>query len=159
MQKAIFLDRDGVINDPKDNYYVWKKEDFYFNEHIVKPLKKYQENGYIIIVISNQGGISKGEYKKEDTNKLHNYMCDIFEKHRLKITEIYYCPHHDSIEKCLCRKPDSLMLEKAIARFNIDAEKSIFIGDSERDIEAAEKVGVKGILIKKNAGFDFCVCL
>ncbi len=155
MKKAIFLDRDGVINDPKDKYYVWKKENFYFNKHIVEPLRKFQDEGYILIIISNQGGISKGEYTKEDTEKLHVYMTEIFEKNGIVITEIYYCPHHDSIGNCLCRKPDSLMLEKAIARFDIDVNNSLLIGDSKRDIEAAEKVGVRGVLIEKNGFIDF----
>ena len=73
-----------------------------------------------------------------------------FRKRGIFISEIYYCPHHQEFTKCICRKPDSLLLEKAIARFNINPEKSFFIGDSKRDIMAAEKVGVKGFLIKKN---------
>lgn len=157
MKKAIFLDRDGVINNPKNNYYVWLKKDFIFNEHIFKIIKKYQNSGYILIIISNQSGIAKGFYKKQDTNKLHDYMNQEFRKRGIIVSEIYYCPHHPEFSKCLCRKPDSLLLEKAISRFDIDVQKSFFIGDSERDISAAEKVGIKGILIEKNGKLPLLV--
>ena len=139
-----------MINNPKDNYYVWKIEDFVFNEHIFKALKKYQEAGYLLIIISNQSGVAKGFYTKEDVGKLHNYMNQRFKEFDIFISEIYYCPHHPDYTKCLCRKPDSLMLEKALARFNINPKQSFFIGDSQTDIQAAEKAGIKGILIKKN---------
>ena len=73
-----------------------------------------------------------------------------FKKHKLEVAEFYYCPHHPYYENCICRKPNSLLLEKAVARFNIDKSRSIFIGDAERDIEAAQKVGIKGIKIEPN---------
>ena len=69
----------------------------------------------------------------------------------IKIAEIYYCPHHSDVEPCICRKPDSGMLEKGIARFNIDISRSFLIGDKERDILAAEKAGVKGIMIESDS--------
>lgn len=151
MQKAIFLDRDGVINNTKDKYYVYKKDDFYLNKDIFKSLKQYLDNGYLLIVISNQGGISKGIYEKADVENLHLFMLNELKKENIKITEIYYCPHHNKIENCICRKPNSLLIEKAIARFNIDINNSYFIGDSERDILSAQKAGIKGFLIEKNS--------
>src|SRR5580692_5329191 len=69
----------------------------------------------------------------------------------IRIEEIYYCVHHPETGSCLCRKPDSLNVEKALARFNIDPSRSFFIGDKERDVLAGEKVGVKGILIESNS--------
>ncbi len=149
--KAVFLDRDGVINNPGSNYYVWKKEDFKFNNNIINSLLEYQKAAYLLIIISNQGGISKKLYSKNDVNKLHEFMTEKFFEKGIIISEIYYCPHHSDIENCICRKPDSGMLEKAMARFNISAENSFLIGDSQRDIQAAEKAGIKGILITKNA--------
>ena len=76
---------------------------------------------------------------------------DTLKKENIKIEEIYYCVHHPETGSCLCRKPDSLHVEKALARFDIDPILSYFIGDKERDILAGEKVGVKGILIESNA--------
>ena len=150
MNKAVFLDRDGVLNRNDDTYYVYKPEDFHVNEGVVETLSKLQELGYLLIVISNQGGISKGLYTKKDTDQCHRIMLDEFENHNIRIEEIYYCPHHPNIEKCLCHKPDSLMLEKALARFQIDKESSFFIGDSERDMEAARKAGVIPVKVESN---------
>ncbi len=151
MEKAIFLDRDGVINNPSSNYYVFRTSQFLLNPTVIQRLIEYQQAGYLLIIISNQGGISKGLYSKLETDFVHQKMLETFEQHSILISEIYYCPHHDSIENCLCRKPQPLMLQKALARFNISAQKSILIGDSIRDIEAAKNANITGFLIKKNA--------
>ncbi|MCK5822929.1 MAG: HAD family hydrolase [Bacteroidales bacterium] len=150
MNKAIFLDRDGVINNDKGHYYIYKIEDFKINDGIVESLKKFQENNYLLIIISNQGGISKGIYTIEQVEEVHNYLKKYLKNCNIELTEIYYCPHHSSNEKCLCRKPNTLMLEKAIARFNIDVSTSYLIGDGVRDIEAGEKVGLHTIKIDAN---------
>ena len=83
---------------------------------------------------------------------LHQMMSDKLQKNGVSFDEIYYCQHHNEVGKCICRKPNSLMLEKAIARFDIDVEKSVMIGDSQRDVDAASKVGVQGFLIESNSG-------
>jgi D-glycero-D-manno-heptose 1,7-bisphosphate phosphatase len=83
--------------------------------------------------------------------EIHAGLKDFFAKENIDIKEFYYCPHHPSASACICRKPDSQMLEKAIARFNIDASQSWFIGDTDRDIEAGKKAGVKTLLIPANA--------
>ncbi len=109
-----------------------------------------QEKGFEFIVITNQGGVSKGIYNKNDVHLVHGHMLTQFKKAALTVLEIYYCPHHSDLEQCICRKPDSLMLEKAIARFNIDKSLSFMIGDSQRDVEAATKVGIKSFKIEPN---------
>ena len=151
MNKAVFIDRDGVINNDEGCYYIYKPADFKLNDGIVENICALKKAGFLLIIISNQGGISKGIYKKTDTDLLHNMLRERIKRIGCQIDEIYYCPHHQDIENCLCRKPESLLLEKAIARFNIDVTQSFFIGDSERDIEAAEKVCIKGILVRKNS--------
>ena len=78
-------------------------------------------------------------------------MINAFADEGIVIEEVYYCPHHDSTGKCLCRKPGSLLVEKAIARFDIDASRSYFIGDRERDIIAGQSAGTKGILVEVNS--------
>lgn len=147
--KAIFLDRDGVINIDNPNY-TYRVEDFIFCNHIFEALKKLQDAGFLLIIITNQSGINKGIYTHQQVVELHQYMLNEFEKHKIKIDEIYYSPHHPDVTKSISRKPDSMMVEKAIARFNINPETSYFIGDRERDIEAGKKAGVKGILINSN---------
>ena len=150
MKKVVFLDRDGVINNPHEHYYVHRIEDFAINEGIVEGLQSLRDQGYKFVVITNQGGINKGEFSVEDVDRLHAHMVSEFSQHGIEFLAIYYCPHHDTIEKCLCRKPEPLMLEKAISRFDIDRDQSWFIGDKQSDIDAGSSAGVKSILIDKN---------
>lgn len=149
MKKAVFLDRDGVINREIGDY-VYRIEDFQFNPGLFAALRLLQEYDYLFIVVTNQGGIAKGKYNFEDVDKVHEHMLNRLKEEGITITEVYYCPHHDTIAPCLCRKPNSMMIEKAIAKYNIDASQSFLIGDNERDIEAGKKAGVQGILIEAN---------
>lgn len=149
MTKALFLDRDGVVNFERGEY-TYRSDDFIINNGLMDLLLHFQSAGYLIIIISNQGGISKGIFKKEDVEILHQKFLKECVKLKIKITDFLYCPHYPDIENCLCRKPKSLMVEKVIAKYEIKASDSLMIGDSERDIECAESVGVKGILIKSN---------
>jgi D-glycero-D-manno-heptose 1,7-bisphosphate phosphatase len=147
--KAVFLDRDGVINVERG--YTHKLEDFVILPDLIEVLQLLESKGYLLIVVSNQSGIAKGLYKQSDVEVLHAFMTKEFTKNGIKLSEIYYCVHHPDVSRCICRKPDSLFVEKALARFNIDPSKSYFIGDKERDTAAAEKAGVKGILIEANS--------
>ncbi len=148
--KAIFLDRDGVLNKELGDY-VCRLEDFQVLEHNFKPLLEIQNKGYLLIVITNQGGLAKGWYSDEILSQMHRQLRSIYTDHGINLTEIYYCNHHPEFNgKCLCRKPSSILIEKALARFNIAASQSYFIGDRERDIIAGETAGVKGILIDSN---------
>jgi len=151
MKKALFLDRDGVLNRERGDY-TFLIEDFEVLPDVCAALKLAEQKGYLLIVISNQGGIAKGLFDENRVEKLHGMMCDELAKDSISFDAIYYCQHHNEIGKCICRKPDSLMLEKAIARFNIDVEKSVMIGDSQRDVDAAAKAGVRGFLIESNSG-------
>lgn len=150
MNKAVFLDRDGVINEGTSNYYISKPEDFRFNEDVFDALKLLTDNCFLLIVISNQSGIAKGLYTKEDAGNVHTYMCNALKNRGIEISEVYYCPHHEDHGRCLCRKPSPLMIEKAIARFNIAPGQSYMIGDSERDIVAGEQAGLKTFRISTN---------
>ncbi len=148
MNKAVFLDRDGVINFERG--YTHRLEDFVILPDLIEVLQILKQKGYLLIVISNQSGIAKGLYLQKETEILHTYLKDELRKKNVVLDEIYYCVHHPDVGRCICRKPDSLFVEKALARFNIDASKSYFIGDKERDTESGEKAGVKGILIEAN---------
>jgi D-glycero-D-manno-heptose 1,7-bisphosphate phosphatase len=149
-RKAIFLDRDGVINAERGEY-TWLLEDFKLNDGLTEALKAFQEKNYLLIVISNQSGIAKGIYKKENTDYLHLHLTRVLKNKGIELAEIYYCPHHPETGKCICRKPDSLLLEKALARFDLNASASYFIGDADRDVEAGHKAGVKTIKIPRNS--------
>jgi D-glycero-D-manno-heptose 1,7-bisphosphate phosphatase len=150
MIKAVFLDRDGVINDNEVPYYITRPEEFVLNKGIIEALKALLDNDFQLIIISNQSGISKKIYSKEDCDRVHEKLIDMMSVYGITFEEIYYCPHHPEFENCLCRKPQPLMFEKAIARFDIDPEKSWMIGDSEKDIIGAKNAGLKSILISSN---------
>ena len=120
LNKAVFLDRDGTINSDEGHYYIYKPEDFVFNPGVIEGLKRLQKAGYLLIVITNQGGIAKGIYTREDMFKVHEKMCAELEKHGVTLTKIYYCPHHESIKTCVCRKPSPYMVNLAIEEFHID---------------------------------------
>lgn len=153
MRKVIFLDRDGVINIERGDY-TFRLEDFVFVDGLFAALAFLKNHGFEFIVITNQGGISKGIYNHDSVIVLNKLIETEFKKHQLYVLDIYYCPHHSVLEKCICRKPNSLLLEKAIAKYSIDTTKSYFIGDSDRDIDAAHKVGVKGIKVNKNSDLN-----
>ena len=150
MNKAVFLDRDGVINSDVGLYYIYKVSDFQINTDIFQSLRLLQQAGFLLFIISNQGGISKGIYGKEAVDKVHQYLLQQLDNQGIKITEIYYCPHHSDYENCICRKPDSQLIEKAIAKYQIDPQKSYFIGDSMRDIQAAEKLDIQAFKTEAN---------
>jgi D-glycero-D-manno-heptose 1,7-bisphosphate phosphatase len=150
MNKAIFLDRDGVLIDNQHHYYIWKSDQLKFIDGVFDNLKILQQNGYQLFIISNQGGISRGLYTKEDILKLHEEMISTFFNNNITITDILFCPHHSENEKCFCRKPESLMIDKLIAKYNLSPNESIMIGDSESDMEAAAMAGIQGIRITPN---------
>ena len=149
-QKAVFLDRDGVLIRERGDY-TWLLEDMKINDGVEEALKIFSNAGFMLIVISNQSGIDKGLYTKKEADYLHFHLDRILRAKSIHINEFYYCPHHPTVSNCICRKPDSLLLEKAMARFRIDADKSWFIGDADRDIEAGVKAGVQTIRIEVNS--------
>ena len=150
MKKAVFLDRDGVII-MEEGHYNYLAGHIVFVDGIVEALTELKKAGYIFIVITNQAGIAKRLYTHKDVRFLHQIIKDFFKSFNITITDFFYCPHHETISHCICRKPDSLMLEKAIAFHNIDRDKSFFVGDSDRDVEAGMKAGVKSFKIKANS--------
>ena len=139
---ALFLDRDGVVNIEKN--YLHKVEDFEFIDGIFALCKKYQELGYLIVVVTNQSGIARGYYSEEDFTVLTRWMVDVFNREGISISEVYYCPHHPDISGvCSCRKPEAGMLLDAAKTHKIDLKRSLLVGDSERDITAAHRAGVE----------------
>ncbi len=149
VNKAVFLDRDGVLNREKGNY-ITRVEDFEVLTGVPEALKTLQDAGYLLVVITNQGGIAKGLYDANELNAMHRKLIETVAESGVQFTEVYYCPHHPDYGLCLCRKPGSLMVEKAMARFHIDPDKSYFIGDRDRDIGCAKGAGVTGILVESN---------
>ena len=141
LNKALFLDRDGVINIEKD--YLYKIEDFEFIDDIFDVCKFFQNINYKIFVVTNQSGIARGYYSEQNFKSLSKWMKKQFLEKGINITAIYHCPHHPSISgECDCRKPKSGMLKDASLKYNIDLKNSVIIGDKERDIEAGINAGL-----------------
>jgi len=141
MNKALFLDRDGVIN--KEKNYLYKIDDFEFIDGVFETCRYFQEIGYLIFVITNQAGIARAKYTENDFNILNKWMIEKFSKENIKIIEVYHCPHHpDYSKECDCRKPKPKMILDAKKKFNIDLKKSILVGDKNTDIEAGINASV-----------------
>jgi len=157
--RAVFLDRDGVINE--DYGYVYKIEDFHIYPYVIPALKKLQKAGFKLIIVTNQSGIGVGYYTEEDFKKITDYMLNTFEKEGINIDSVYYCPHHpegvipEYTMKCDCRKPNSGMIKQGIKEFNIDPASSFLIGDKENDIKAAHKEGITAALVKTGQGTKY----
>ena len=156
-KKAVFLDRDGVINKERENH-VCNLSQLEIYDFVPEAIRKINEKGYLVIIITNQAGIAKGFMNENDLDKIHKKIETELGSKGAKVDAIYYCPHHP--EKgfkgevkelkvdCKCRKPKAGMLLKAKEDFNIDFDKSYFVGDRTADILAGEKVGCKTILVK-----------
>lgn len=142
--KALFLDRDGVIN--VDHGYVSKIENFTFIDGIFELCKKAILNGYEIIVVTNQTGIALKKYSLDDFLTVNKYMLDIFKNNGINILDVFYCPHNPN-DNCFCHKPNPGMILEAQKKYNIDLDKSIIIGDKESDCLAGYNAKVKNIYL------------
>jgi D-glycero-D-manno-heptose 1,7-bisphosphate phosphatase len=140
MNKALFLDRDGVIN--KEVNYLYEIQKFEFIEGVFEACNFFQDAGYLLIVITNQAGIARGYYSEDEFNLLNHWMLKQFEDRAVKITKTYYSPFHPEhgIGKYRkdhwSRKPNPGMLFQAHKEFNINLSESILVGDKESDIAA-----------------------
>jgi len=154
MNKAIFLDKDGTL--VKDVPYNVNPELVSYSGFAVEALKLLQQEGYLLIVISNQSGIARGYFTEPDLTVLFNSIRLDMEASEIRIAGFYYCPHlpdatiHGFSKNCDCRKPAPGMMLQAREDFDIDLARSWMIGDILDDIEAGKRAGCKTILL--NAG-------
>ena len=139
MTKALFLDRDGIIN--VDHGYVSKIEDFQFIEGIFDLVKYFSNANYLIFIVTNQSGIGRGYYKEKDFSLLTKWMLKKFLEHTINITQVYHCPHSPK-ENCHCRKPEAGMIEEATKTYSIDLLNSWIIGDKQSDINLTLNAGI-----------------
>ena len=147
LKRAVFLDRDGVIN--VDHGYVSSWDQFEFLPGVPAALWQLQSAGYVLVVVSNQSGIGRGLYSEADlaalNHRLHRYLLD---KRGVEIAQFYHCPHHPTEalpqwrQTCHCRKPAPGMIEQACAELHIDPSNSLMVGDKVSDMEAGQAAGV-----------------
>lgn len=161
MRKALFLDRDGVINVDVD--YAHRPDQIVFMDGIFELCRAAHARGYLLIVITNQSGIGRGLYSEEDFHALMQWMQERFKAEGAPLTAYYFCPHHaehglgDYKQACECRKPKPGMLLQAQREWNIDMAASIFIGDRQTDMEAAKAAGVGRSLLVAEGNLETAV--
>ncbi|MFS0634700.1 HAD family hydrolase [Mesobacillus foraminis] len=148
MKQAIFLDRDGVLNEvlTKRVKFVNKPKDLYLLEGAAEAVAELSKEGYDIFVVTNQGGVGLGFLKERDLVKVHDHLSQLVKEHGGEIREVAYCPHKPKAG-CDCRKPNAGMLLDLADRHDIDLKRSVMVGDHERDIEAGQKAGCKTVFI------------
>jgi len=158
MNRCILLDRDGVLNEERGDY-VYRPEDFVIPADVPEGLRALKDAGFKLVVVTNQGGINKGLYTKEDVFALHHKIQSASGN---AIDHLLYAPLHRSFTKSLASKPGSLMMERGLALTGSEAKQSWLIGDAERDLVAGKAAGVKAILIptlkEQNSPFADYVC-
>lgn len=148
--KYLFMDRDGVINkDPggwTEHGYVTDWKDFHFLPGSLEALKILKEENIKVIIISNQGGVSRGLFTNDKLNEIDSLMIKRIQESGGDIKESFYCPH-SSADNCSCRKPQPGLLEMAVKKYDIDPKKTFFIGDDKRDVIAGKSIGCKTALV------------
>lgn len=140
MDKAVFLDRDGVLNE--DNGYTYMLSDLRILDGVIEGLRKISSLGYQLIIVSNQSGIARGFFTLDQMHIFMQGLINVLYKYDVEILDYYYCPHHidgkidEFTKSCSCRKPEPEMIIQAKKKYNLDLSRSILIGDKETDIMA-----------------------
>ena len=142
---AVFFDRDGTLID--DIGYLADPDGISFYPGIPKALKKLTDRGFLVVVITNQSGIGRGYFNEETAVAVNHAMIGMLRMKNVSLAAIYYCPHHPE-DNCSCRKPEMLMVKRALMDLNIDGDRSWVVGDVDKDIRVAMKAGLRPILVE-----------
>lgn len=149
MNKAFFLDRDGVINVELD-HYLFNPEEAVLLPGVVPALKRMHEHGFLVIVVTNQAGVARGIYAEKDVHAVHERIRELLNAGGADVDGFYYCPHHPEYgPPCTCRKPEPGMLLAACRDFNIDPARSAMVGDRLSDIAAGRAAGCRTCYLVK----------
>lgn len=152
--KTIILDRDGIILKERGEYTYRLEDSEVLTENISVLAQWADKNEEIqFFVLTNQGGIAKKLYDMNDVDSIHGLLQNAFAEHGISIKQFFTCPHHQDFGLCLCRKPKSLLFEKIVAKYQLDPSECLMIGDKERDVLPAKKLGMKTLLINSNEPF------
>lgn len=151
MEKVIFIDRDGVINEDPIGDYIKRWEDFRFIPGVVDALRSLVKDGYEIVVVSNQAGIGDGAYSESTLNQITTNMVAQLKRSGIRIRGIYYCLHGKTAG-CECRKPKTGLFDQAARDISFDASKTYFIGDKASDVEAGCRFGLQTLFVLTGHG-------
>jgi D-glycero-D-manno-heptose 1,7-bisphosphate phosphatase len=147
--KILFLDRDGVINhDPDD--YTKNAQELTILPTVPQALRYAHAKGYTIVVITNQAGIGKRLYTHTNVNEIHDVIQACAQQAGAHIAAFYYCPHNPHNTLCLCRKPNNIMIQKALARYQAAPHSCLMVGDKLRDVQCAQQTNVPAVLMPCN---------
>jgi len=149
--KAAFLDRDGTINRMLEDDYVKTWEELELLPGAAEAIRALNAKGYLVILVTNQRGIGKGVMTEEDLEQIHRRMRHELAAAGAQIDDIFYCPHNIE-DECPCRKPKPGLLLEAQAKWDIDLDRSVLIGDMESDMEVGRAVGCATIKVETNKG-------
>jgi histidinol-phosphate phosphatase family protein len=150
MERVLFLDRDGVINEDREDY-VKSWQEFRFIKGVRPALKKIKEAQIPFVVITNQSIIGRGWVSEKDLTALHGRMSAGIKKAGGAILKIYHCPHRPE-DGCRCRKPRTGLLKKAARELKLDLRECVFVGDSLKDIQAGNRAGCRTVLVQTGQG-------
>ena len=142
---ALFIDRDGTIIKQIDGHYISSIEQIELIENIFPAILMLQNEGYLVIIVTNQAGINKGILSNELVDEINQHIIRLLKKQGIDVSAVYVCPHKPE-EQCKCRKPQPGLLLKAAKEHNIDLENSIIIGDTDKDTEAGLNAGLKKVI-------------
>lgn len=142
MRRAVFLDRDGVINIKKENGYVLSYDEFIFIPGAKEAIKILRDAGFLVIVITNQSVIGRGLIGEAELEAIHKAMQAELKEYGIQVDAIYFCPHHPDAG-CECRKPAPKLIIDAAHTHKINLQHSYMIGDEDKDIEAGKRAGCK----------------
>lgn len=143
--KAIFFDRDDTLIH--DTHYMYKVEQLNYIDGVFETLKELQTRGFQLFIFSNQSGIGRGYFTKEQMDIFHDQLQKDFREHGVEFTEILYCPHAP-VDNCDCRKPKPKILIEACEKYNLNPSECFMVGDRVTDAQAGVGAGMKGITIK-----------
>jgi histidinol-phosphate phosphatase family protein len=149
-RRAVFIDRDDTI--AKDVPYCPSPEQLTLYEGVGRSIKRLNDAGFLVIMVTNQSGVGRGFFTASKLSEIHDKMRQDLAKDGARLDAIYFCPHLPE-EGCECRKPNIGMVLQAMEDFDIDLSSSYVVGDSEREMELARRIGSKGIQV--TSGFDF----
>jgi D-glycero-D-manno-heptose 1,7-bisphosphate phosphatase len=149
MNRAVFLDRDGTLIVEKN--YLHKIEDVEFIPGVGTALAKLRKKGFLLILVTNQSGVSRGYFTMEDVQRVHRHIIAVLQKDGATLDGIYICPHQAE-DNCECRKPGTKLLQDAKEKFGIDLTRSFMVGDRELDVQLGQRVGCKSVLVKTGYG-------
>ena len=147
INKACFLDRDGVLNE--DIGYLHKCEDFKWIDGAVEAIKLLKKNNFLVIVITNQSGISRGYFTSKDVINLHEWMNKILKKEGIQINDFFFSEDLPNNNPESRRKPSPKMINEAVEKYKLDKTRCFMIGDKLTDLEAAKNAQIKGFLFNK----------